>query len=80
VEEALEAAVERRDYSVMEKLLEVLSKPYAHTRTYGFLHSTCYCNEKQVKNDCHQIKYEITSADDRHFYYSISTEKGIHHH
>ncbi|WP_261134878.1 YdiU family protein [Bacillus sp. Marseille-Q3570] len=32
VEEALEAAVERDDYSVMEKLLEALSNPYAHTR------------------------------------------------
>ncbi|WP_374723027.1 protein adenylyltransferase SelO [Peribacillus tepidiphilus] len=31
VEEALEAAVEKGDYSVMEKLLDVLSKPYAHT-------------------------------------------------
>ncbi|MEF3302544.1 protein adenylyltransferase SelO [Paenibacillus sp. GYB003] len=31
VEEALEAAVERGDYSVMEKLLGVLSSPFAHT-------------------------------------------------
>ncbi len=31
VEEALEAAVERDDYSVLEKLLDVLSNPYAHT-------------------------------------------------
>ncbi len=31
VEEALEAAVERADYSVMERLLNVLSKPYAHS-------------------------------------------------
>lgn len=31
VEEALEAAVEKEDYSVMERLLEVLSNPYAHT-------------------------------------------------
>ncbi len=31
VEEALEAAVEDGDYSVMEQLLEVLSNPYAHT-------------------------------------------------
>ncbi|MEC5425483.1 YdiU family protein [Virgibacillus sp. C22-A2] len=31
VEEALEAAVEREDYSVMERLLEVLSNPYDHT-------------------------------------------------
>ena len=30
VEEALEAAVEQGDYSVMERLLEVLSSPYAH--------------------------------------------------
>ena len=32
IEEALEAAVERGDYSVMEKLLEVLSKPFAHSQ------------------------------------------------
>ncbi|WP_191566578.1 protein adenylyltransferase SelO [Metabacillus idriensis] len=31
VEEALEAAVERGDYSVMERLLDVLSNPYAHS-------------------------------------------------
>nr|WP_263323706.1 YdiU family protein [Neobacillus sp. Marseille-Q6967] len=31
VEEALEAAVEEGDYSVMERLLEVLSSPYEHT-------------------------------------------------
>ncbi|WP_226035260.1 protein adenylyltransferase SelO [Aquibacillus saliphilus] len=31
VEEALEAAVENEDYSVMEKLLEVLSSPYDHS-------------------------------------------------
>ncbi|RFU68944.1 YdiU family protein [Peribacillus saganii] len=31
VEEALEAAVEEGDYSVMERLLEVLSSPYAHS-------------------------------------------------
>ncbi|WP_375090270.1 YdiU family protein [Peribacillus sp. RS7] len=31
VEEALEAAVEQRDYSVMERLLAVLSNPYAHS-------------------------------------------------
>ncbi|TRZ36541.1 YdiU family protein [Niallia circulans] len=31
VEEALEAAVEHGDYTVMEKLLDVLSQPYAHT-------------------------------------------------
>ncbi|WP_434088019.1 protein adenylyltransferase SelO [Cytobacillus solani] len=31
VEEALDAAVDEGDYSVMERLLEVLSKPYAHT-------------------------------------------------
>jgi uncharacterized protein YdiU (UPF0061 family) len=30
VEEALEAAVTRGDYSVMERLLDVLSRPYAH--------------------------------------------------
>jgi uncharacterized protein YdiU (UPF0061 family) len=28
VEEALEAAVERSDFTVMEKLLDVLSQPY----------------------------------------------------
>ncbi|MED3690918.1 YdiU family protein [Peribacillus butanolivorans] len=31
VEEALEAAVEKGDYSVMERLLVVLSNPYAHS-------------------------------------------------
>lgn len=31
VEEALEAAVQHRDYSVMEKLLRVLASPYVHT-------------------------------------------------
>jgi uncharacterized protein YdiU (UPF0061 family) len=31
VEEALEAAVEHGDYSVMERLLKVLSSPYAHS-------------------------------------------------
>lgn len=31
VEEALKAAVEQGDYSVMERLLDVLSHPYAHT-------------------------------------------------
>jgi serine/tyrosine/threonine adenylyltransferase len=31
VEEALEAAVKQGDYSVMERLLNVLSSPYAHT-------------------------------------------------
>jgi uncharacterized protein YdiU (UPF0061 family) len=30
VEEALEAAVKQGDYSVMERLLDVLAKPYAH--------------------------------------------------
>lgn len=31
VEEALEAAVEQGDYSVMQRLLQVLSRPYAHS-------------------------------------------------
>lgn len=31
VEEALEAAVERKDYSVMERLLQVLQNPYAYS-------------------------------------------------
>ncbi|MCZ8516678.1 YdiU family protein [Paenibacillus filicis] len=31
VEEALEAAVNQEDYSVMERLLDVLSNPYAHS-------------------------------------------------
>ncbi|MDN7246209.1 protein adenylyltransferase SelO [Planococcus shenhongbingii] len=31
VEEALEAAVQKGDYSVMEKLLKVLANPYAHS-------------------------------------------------
>ncbi|MFE3573205.1 YdiU family protein [Lysinibacillus sp. NPDC059133] len=32
VEEALEAAVEREDYSVMERLLEALAQPFAHCK------------------------------------------------
>jgi serine/tyrosine/threonine adenylyltransferase len=32
VEEALEAAVTQGDYTVMDRLLDVLSSPYAHTR------------------------------------------------
>lgn len=31
VEEAIEAAVQKEDYSVMERLLQVLSNPYAHS-------------------------------------------------
>jgi len=31
VEAALEAAVKQEDYSVMERLLDVLSSPYAHS-------------------------------------------------
>ena len=31
VEEALEAAVERGDYSVMNKLVTALAQPFAHT-------------------------------------------------
>ena len=31
VEEALEAAVKQGDYSVMERLLDVFSRPYAHS-------------------------------------------------
>lgn len=32
VEEALEAAVQRQDYTVMEKLLQVLQNPYKHSK------------------------------------------------
>ena len=35
VEEALEAAVEQGDYSVMERLLDVLASPYAHSNQQG---------------------------------------------
>ncbi|WP_152983747.1 protein adenylyltransferase SelO [Peribacillus muralis] len=35
VEEALEAAVEKGDYSVMERLLDVLSNPYEHSAKQG---------------------------------------------
>ncbi|MVP00664.1 protein adenylyltransferase SelO [Paenibacillus lutrae] len=35
VEEALEAAVSREDYSVMNRLLNVLSSPYAHSPEQG---------------------------------------------
>ncbi|MGQ4668672.1 protein adenylyltransferase SelO [Metabacillus halosaccharovorans] len=38
VEEALDAAVEKGDYHVMEQLLEALSNPYAHTS-----HQAKYC-------------------------------------
>jgi uncharacterized protein YdiU (UPF0061 family) len=31
VEEALKKAVESEDYSVMERLIDVLSKPFAHS-------------------------------------------------
>ena len=37
VEEALEAAVERGDYSVMERLLEVLSNPLEHSQGHSDL-------------------------------------------
>lgn len=36
VEEALKAAVEQEDYSVMEKLLDALSKPYAHSKEQDY--------------------------------------------
>ena len=36
VEEALKAAVERGDYSVMERLLDALSKPYAHSKEQDY--------------------------------------------
>jgi uncharacterized protein YdiU (UPF0061 family) len=35
VEAALEAAVQQGDYSVMERLLDVLSRPYAHSSEQG---------------------------------------------
>lgn len=44
VEEALEAAVERGDYSVMNNLLKVLTQPYAHTKEqqdYASLPESC---------------------------------------
>lgn len=36
VEEALEAAVKEGDYSVMEKLLDALSKPYAYSKEQDY--------------------------------------------
>ncbi|WP_461612041.1 protein adenylyltransferase SelO [Clostridium sp. Marseille-QA1073] len=36
VEEALKAAVEQEDYSVMEQLLDALSKPYAHSKEQDY--------------------------------------------
>lgn len=42
VEEALEAAVKREDYSVMERLLDALSSPYAHT-----LEQAHYCTQPE---------------------------------
>ncbi|HZH60037.1 MAG TPA: hypothetical protein VEY70_10760, partial [Metabacillus sp.] len=38
VEEALEAAVDKGDYHIMEQLLEALSEPYAHSP-----HQAKYC-------------------------------------
>lgn len=46
VEEALEAAVDNGDYTVMEKLLEVLSNPYLHSKdqeTYKELPKSSKC-------------------------------------
>lgn len=45
VEEALEAAVEHGDYSVMERLLDALSKPFAHTREQAD-----YCTPPEPSN------------------------------
>lgn len=36
VEEAIKAAVEQGDYSVMEQLLDALSKPYAHSKEQDY--------------------------------------------
>jgi uncharacterized protein YdiU (UPF0061 family) len=36
VEEAIKAAVEQGDYSVMERLLDALSKPYAHSKEQDY--------------------------------------------
>lgn len=36
VEEALKAAVQQGDYSVMERLLDALSKPYAHSKEQDY--------------------------------------------
>lgn len=49
VEEALEAAVKRGDYSVMDRLLEVLKDPYAHTprqREYAQPPPPSFCDYK----------------------------------
>lgn len=49
VEEALEAAVTKGDYSVMERLLSVLSKPYAHSNEqseFAELPPSSYCKYK----------------------------------
>ncbi len=46
VEEALKAAVEQGDYSVMERLLDALSKPYTHSKEqdyYSTLPETSSC-------------------------------------
>lgn len=45
VEEALEAAVEHEDYSVMDKLLEVLEKPYDHSQERSL-----YCSPPEPSN------------------------------
>lgn len=49
VEEALSAADEKDDYSVMERLLIALSKPFAHTidqYEYAQLPPPSYCKYK----------------------------------
>ncbi len=52
VEEALEAAVERKDYSVMEKLLEVISNPYDYSLRHGKYYAPADPNASKYQTFC----------------------------
>jgi uncharacterized protein YdiU (UPF0061 family) len=52
VEEALEAAVERADYSVLEKLLEVLSRPYQDPPEPGGYHLPAPPSDRPYRTFC----------------------------
>jgi uncharacterized protein YdiU (UPF0061 family) len=52
VEAALEAAVRQGDYSVMEKLLNVLSSPFAHTPEQEDFYTVPAPSAKPYKTFC----------------------------
>jgi PAS domain S-box-containing protein len=52
VEEALEAVVERKDYSVMEKLLEVISNPYDYALRHGKYYDSSDINAEKYQTFC----------------------------